>query len=50
VPRFPLDPRVPVQRLPGLVLRLFGHYARFRHDVTMFTYQALVDRQMVVSG
>ncbi|MGW2083111.1 hypothetical protein ACWCOW_40640, partial [Streptomyces sp. NPDC001939] len=37
---------------PGsrLVLRLSGHQAGLRHDVTAFTYQALVDRQMVVSG
>lgn len=27
-----------------------GHNAGFRHDVTAFAYQALVDRQIVVSG
>ncbi|MER5956501.1 hypothetical protein [Streptomyces sp. NPDC001893] len=39
-----------VERSGRLVLRLSGHQAGLRHDVTAFTYQALVDRQMVVSG
>jgi hypothetical protein len=45
-----LNPIVPVQRLRCLMLCLFGYHASFRHDVTTFMYQALVDRQMIVSG
>ncbi|WP_329579073.1 hypothetical protein [Streptomyces sp. NBC_01361] len=39
-----------VERVGRLVLRLLGHQASLGHDVTAFAYQALVDRQMVVSG
>ncbi|MFE2732800.1 hypothetical protein [Streptomyces sp. NPDC059349] len=39
-----------VERIGHLVPRLFGHQAGLRHDVTAFTYQTLVDRQMIVSG
>jgi hypothetical protein len=33
-----------------LTLRLFGYRASFCYDVTAFAYQALVDRQVIVSG
>ncbi|MFF1397692.1 hypothetical protein ACFVZD_28245 [Streptomyces sp. NPDC058287] len=39
-----------VERSGRLVLRLSGYQAGLRHDVTAFTHQTLVDRQMVVSG
>ncbi|MCZ4507317.1 hypothetical protein O3Q52_03665 [Streptomyces sp. ActVer] len=39
-----------VECLGHLALRLLGRHAGFLHDVTALTHQALVDRQMIVSG
>ncbi|MFF1259769.1 MULTISPECIES: hypothetical protein [unclassified Streptomyces] len=38
------------ERIGRLVQRLSSYQASLGHDVTALTYQALVDRQMVVSG
>jgi hypothetical protein len=41
---------VTIERRGRLVQRLSSYQAGLRHDVTTFTYQALVDRQVVDSG
>ena len=45
-----LNPVVSGQYLHCLALHLLGCHAGFRHDVTAFTQQAFVHRQMIVSG
>lgn len=44
------DRVMPVHCLRHLALCLFGYHTSFRHGITAFTHQALVDRQVIVSG